>query len=399
MGVNISYMGTKRELAGAVADVISTCAQGPMLDVFSGMCSVGEAVGPVRPVWTNDAQVFASEVGAALFTSQTLPLRSQAIADRFHTTYRIALSRSQEMWSSQLAIEQALLEAPNFDTFDLQRASLLDALQTGARENGLQRPTLFASQYADSFFGLSQALEIDAIVEAVRGQSPNLKMSESQRWLMIALGRTMLRISTTTGHFAQYLNPKPNNFRTFQRQRRRRVWKEWLESNDELDPIGGAEWRRQNVAFNEDTLRLLPNLRNAAERPSVVYADPPYTNDQYSRYYHLLETLILYDYPSITGAGRYRDERFVTRFSLKSQSASAISSLVAAVGQMGSDLVLSYPTNGLAYSKGINIEELLRCHFRSVEVCHAIAHDHSTFGASKGPSKSSVIEKIYLGRS
>jgi adenine-specific DNA-methyltransferase len=370
-----------------------------MLDVFSGMCSVGEAVGPVRPVWTNDAQVFASEVGAALFTSQTLPLRSQAIADTFHTLYRAALSRSQEVWASQLAIEQVLLEAPNFDAFDLQRASLLSALQASACDNGLRRPNLFARQYAESFFGLSQALEIDAIVEAVRGQTPSPQMSESQRWLMIALGRTMLRISTTTGHFAQYLNPKPNNFRTFQRQRRRRVWTEWLESSDELDPIGSAGWRKQNIAFNEDTLLLIPKLKNASERPSVVYADPPYTNDQYSRYYHLLETLILYDYPSTTGAGLYRNDRFVTRFSLKSQSASAISSLISSVSQVGSDLVLSYPTNGLAYSKGINIEDLLRRYFRSVEVCHAIAHDHSTFGASKGPSKSSVIEKIYLGRS
>jgi adenine-specific DNA-methyltransferase len=66
MGVNISYMGTKRELAPAVADVVAQAKEGVMLDAFSGMCSVGELVAPARQVWNNDAQAFSAEVARDL---------------------------------------------------------------------------------------------------------------------------------------------------------------------------------------------------------------------------------------------------------------------------------------------------------------------------------------------
>ena len=45
MGINITYMGTKRSLAPAVSEVIADAQRGILLDAFSGMCSVGEAVG------------------------------------------------------------------------------------------------------------------------------------------------------------------------------------------------------------------------------------------------------------------------------------------------------------------------------------------------------------------
>ena len=52
-------------------------------------------------------------------------------------------------------------------------------------------------------------------------------------------------------------------------------------------------------------------------RPAVVYADPPYTSDHYSRYCDLYETLILYDYPLSEATGRYRPDGFFSRFSIK----------------------------------------------------------------------------------
>lgn len=82
-------MGTKRDLTTFVSAVIADCQAGPILDVFSGMCSVGETIAPCRQVWTNDVQVFAHEVAKALFTSQEYPLRSQAVADLYYEDYAI----------------------------------------------------------------------------------------------------------------------------------------------------------------------------------------------------------------------------------------------------------------------------------------------------------------------
>jgi adenine-specific DNA-methyltransferase len=108
--------------------------------------------------------------------------------------------------------------------------------------------------------------------------------------------------------------------------------------------------------------------------------------------------LILYDYPEVTGAGVYRNDRFRTPFSIKSQAAGALETMVAAVAKVDADLVLSYPTNGLIYEAGLDPLVIMKKHFRSVECCYAISHNHSTFGASKGAAKATVIEQIFLGR-
>ena len=83
------------------------------------------------------------------------------------------------------------------------------------------------------------------------------------------------------------------------------------------------------------------------ERPAIIYADPPYTSDHYSRYYHLYETLLLYDYPSSEATGRYRPDRFFSRYSIKTEVEAAMDRLIADCAKIGSRLVLSYPERGL----------------------------------------------------
>ena len=396
MGVGISYMGTKRELAVAVADVVAGCKPGPVLDVFSGMCSVAETVAPTRQVWTNDVQVFAYQVAQALFLSSEYPLRSLAVADRYHGEFVDTFSKLSPHFQDVLDAEDEVVGAANIDELRAKRAKLTSALNSAVDAAKPEQEHLFSTQYADTFVGVRQALEIDAIVSAVRAvDHPG---GDCARWLMIALGRAMLRVSNSTGHFAQYLEPKEGNFRTFQRQRKRRIWREWLESNDDLEPVGSPSWRCQNRAFNEDSLILLPKLKASGDVPSVIYADPPYTNDQYSRYYHLLETLILYDYPPMSGKGRYRPNRFSTSFSLKAKAAHAMEQIVSSSAEIGADIVLSYPTNGLVHDAGVDPRSILARHYRNVEVCHALEHRHSTLGASKGASKALVTEMIYRGR-
>jgi hypothetical protein len=56
----IPYMGTKQWLADEVANVVFASSRGGVvLDLFSGMCAISEAVSPQVNVWNNDAQVFA----------------------------------------------------------------------------------------------------------------------------------------------------------------------------------------------------------------------------------------------------------------------------------------------------------------------------------------------------
>jgi adenine-specific DNA-methyltransferase len=400
VGVNITYMGTKRALIPIVSEVIHSAQKGTLLDAFSGMCAVGEAVSPKRQVWTNDVQIFAAEVGRALFMSRHVPLTATDAAARHFADFKSQKERLSEVFSRSLRAEACVLAAETFSEFARSSQKLNSILDREIESCRLRTPHLFSKTYSGTFFGIGQAIEADALYAAfVHSYQKRIISRDEHRWCMIALGRTLLKLANSTGHFAQYLKPKKENFRRYLALRRRSMWVEWLNSLSDLAPIRDDIWRSKNKVFNEDCLRLLPALAKKNSSVGVIYADPPYTDDQYSRYYHVLETLFLYDYPSVTGAGLYRPNRFHTPFSLKSKVHAALETLSQSAARTGADLVLSYPTTGLATKAGADIRTILKKHFRTVETCRSISHTHSTFGASKGSAHTQATELIYLARS
>ena len=126
----------------------------------------------------------------------------------------------------------------------------------------------------------------------------------------------------------------------------------------------------------------------------MIYADPPYTYDHYSRFYHVYETLVRYDYPESIGIGRYRPDRFRSTFSLRAQVADQIDQLVESCSLIGAELVLSYPENGLLKDSKAAIGSMLLKHYSRYEA-YEIEHFHSSLGGSKGFEKHQVVEIIY----
>jgi hypothetical protein len=96
--------------------------------------------------------------------------------------------------------------------------------------------------------------------------------------------------------------------------RKRRAWDSFLEGLETLTPYGTKTWRRRNRVFNEDALQLWPLLDSIRLKADpIFYADPPYSKEHYSRYYHVLETLTSYDYPEAIGARHERSHRAAHR--------------------------------------------------------------------------------------
>lgn len=409
MGFQLSYMGTKKQSAPAVAEVISSAQPGILLDAFAGMCAVGEAVGDGRQLWNNDVQAFASRVAHALFISKDLAPSISEAADILFNNFQKNLSSLEQRFEEQLveecaAFESACLESviEYVNTFSALYSSL-ERIKERIRLSKKPRTfpyRLFTITYADGYFGLRQCMEIDSIVYAIDQALAIPVISQDQRdWLLLALGQSMRLVANTTGHFAQYLKPKQSNIVRYLKQRRRAVWEAFTRCVGESFPIGNASWRSRNKVFNCDSLDLLTLIKTAKEQPSVVYADPPYTDDQYSRYYHVLETLVMYDYPQIAGEGRYRPDRFVTAFSQKRKVGEAFERLVGDVAAIGADLIVSYPANGLLHETSDNPRTFLNRHYRRVEVADTFRHQHSTFGASNGVASAAVTEVIYWARS
>lgn len=408
MSFPVSYMGTKRTLAPIVADIISQCPKGPLLDLFSGMCAVGSAVGATRPIWCNDIQQFAATVASALFTAQSLPPASIDAADSSYGYYsknkeelekrfgflldaeRKAFKSEKTSQMKGITDESSLIR--NSPKFERERRLLAEGKKTFPYR-------LFSNTFAGGYLGLEQCIQVDSIRFSVDTLFKNKELKEDEyRWMLLALCHTVCKVSTTTGHFAQYLKLKESNKQRYISQRTRSVWKEWLYSFDDLIPVGSRKWRTSNKVFCKDSNQLLNQLYRRENVPSVIYADPPYTNDQYSRFYHLYETLLFYDYPKTSGVGLYRQDRFISNFSLKTKVTEAFDNLIKRCAMLGCNLVLSYPNNGILGDSKNSLILMLKKHFRSVEIAKLINHHHSSLGASKGAEKYPVTEIIFWAR-
>ena len=215
-------------------------------------------------------------------------------------------------------------------------------------EKGLLRAdTVCVRHFGGQYFSYAQAVELDVIASLARDHRSPV--------MVAALLSTASQLVNSIGkQFAQPIRPRDK----FGRPKRhvvnkiiaergisaRSVFINYLRQYTRL-----AVTRRDHVAVRAD---FRDALAKPALKPSVVYADPPYTRDHYSRFYHTLETIALGDDPSITksnlGGGRahsrggYRAGRHQSPFCIKSEAPAAFSALFAGVAALKVPLVLSY---------------------------------------------------------
>ena len=119
----------------------------------------------------------------------------------------------------------------------------------------------------------------------------------------------------------------------------------------------------------------------------LVFLDPPYAGVQYSRFYHVLETIATGGRVEVEGAGRYpnKELRPRSRFSTKSTSETAMRELLSKIAERGAAAVMTFPdaecSNGLS---GERVRSLSEQYFH-VDVRHVESH-FSTLGGRKLPT-------------
>ena len=406
MGLNVSYMGTKKHLANFVAGAIAKLPTGPVLDAFSGMGAVGEALANDRNVWVNDCQQFAANASKAIFTSRLPPPPSNEVKEILTISFKKNMDALKTRFADQLNAERRYLKSGRLDHVIKGNTELPFVGSCVDLENQRKRlskkPGTFPYRmatitYVGSYFGVQQCFEIDSLVYAIDIAKNQGRISaEAKRWFLLALCQVSSRVNNSTGQFAHYLKPKRHNIARIINQRRRSVFEEFLTTIDEMTPIGTAEWRRDNRAFKCDALSLLPKLKRQPRQPAIVYADPPYTKAEYPRYYHVLDMLFEYRYPVAIGVGRYPDGRTDPRFSRLRTVCEEMRCLIERVADMDASLVLSYPNTGLLHQQNIAPKELLREFYRNVRTAYSGNHDHSTFGGPNAESTIRAREYVYV---
>jgi len=412
MAVRIQYMGAKRRIADRVAELIGGIEAGStVLDLFCGTCSVAGALADQRrPIWVNDVQRYATEAATCLLTSAQGPPAWAALEHVLageRDRNRTALVRRFEC---ELAREAAVLATPTVAEYQTAYREWRHVANDAARAREARRlararatrPYRLATlTFAWGYLGLAQAIEVDSLRCSIDSAEQTGELdAEAARWARLALLQAAARLATGPGHLAQYLRAtNESSLARVVAQRRRSLGAQFEIELAELEPCGDADWRVNNRVLSRDALQIWPELRELGLAGAVVYADPPYSKNQYSRFYHVLETLVRYDYPAVSGRGRYRPDRFITGFCRRREVEASFHALCRGVASLGSTLVLSYPADGLLRDvTGTGPERILRNHFGAVERALSIDIEHSTLGAGHGQRDHATRELLLVAR-
>lgn len=202
--------------------------------------------------------------------------------------------------------------------------------------------------YGGYYFSPLQAL----ILDALRGTVPQDPVIKNV--FLAALIDAASKCVAAPGHTAQPFQPTMASIRYIEEAWRRNVWEAVSTSADAISKLCA---KKKGWVINGDFHECLKLLQPG----DMVFADPPYSDVQYSRFYHVLETLARGDAVSVTGAGRYPalSSRPASEFSRRSSALSAALDLVTSCAERELRLVVTFPTtkssNGLSAGEFKNI--------------------------------------------
>ena len=217
---------------------------------------------------------------------------------------------------------------------------------------------LIANYYAGSYFSINQALELDRLRNGIEFLYTIKEISNWQyHFLLTCLLSVSSKIVYTAGkHFAQPIKPE-NTLKTdvlhkrFYEDRLKNVWDEFLKSSDALSLTCEKNYlSKTNIALSK-TMEDIISDTSLLPPVSVIYADPPYTAQQYSRYYHIPEIIFNYKYPQLqvvdgkVTSGLYPDDKFKSRFCSKREAYFAFTDLFKLAEKLKSSLIISYSSS------------------------------------------------------
>ncbi len=134
----------------------------------------------------------------------------------------------------------------------------------------------FSTNFGGKFFSKNSAKIIGFVRENIEENKNNLTERE-YHMLISSLLYSTDKIANTVGHYDAYFK------------------KEFVEDNFFMRPIDPIEVKSALI-FREDANSLAKKIQT-----DIIYIDPPYNSRQYSRFYHVLETLTKWDKPKLHG--------------------------------------------------------------------------------------------------
>ena len=325
----IPYIGNKRKLLPLIAEGIARTGTkgGTFVDLFTGSTVVSRLAKTMGfRVLANDWEPYSYEIARGT----------------------VAINRPPEF--GKLGGPEAV-----FDT--LNRLPPLDGyVSTHLCPRRDEAPDV---ENERMFFTRANGRRIDAIRERIAGwEAQGLLTEEERAYLLSALVYAVSYVSNTSGVFKGFHRGWGGRTGTALY----RILSQLLLKPPILHDNGLV-----NLALREDAQELAPRLGEAlGTRTNIVYIDPPYNQHPYGSNYHVLNTVVLWDKPTLAPRIRVngrRVDKSAIRKDWRTQRRSPYNVADAAwpaferlVGSIDADwLLVSYSTDG-----NIPLEGLLR---------------------------------------
>lgn len=357
----LNYQGNKSRLMDFIKNNSSEYLKKDMalLDIFSGGGAVAFEFAKTMKVYANDLEPYSCQLTKGILCRS----KYHKFDDNFFSAFEASLKANEAaLTKSMLPFLHEEANALANEENASRLLSLYESVPTiwngkyspllsgkASVENVRNRKlrfALFTLLYSNNYFGVEQAVEIDSIRCAIDHADPTYNVSYLYSCLFHAMNAAVF---AKDGHMAQPLSPEKNITRLFKSRKISisDVFFETLKAYDDLPPLFSSE----NKVFNEDFLKLIDDRDLSGV--GCVYADPPYTDMQYSRYYHLLNTIYEYKFskPTIVRGqftkGLYLENRRQSEISERKSFLPSLVKLMDFCSSKAINLIISfgYPQN------------------------------------------------------
>ncbi len=336
----MKYMGSKRAmltngLGTLISKEVNNYAR--FVDLFSGASFVSWFVAENNqiPVLAIDLQKYSTTLAGAVI-SRTQAFDSSALVESWIT--KSAKKRnSSKLWKKSRELSKHGSDIASYVHESRELCSIKSKI--GPIWNA----------YGGHYFSPEQALTFDYLLE-------NLPTNEEERILCLAACiSSASECVASPGHTAQPFQPTVGAGKF--------ILESWgkdplARCKINLEFLSGKHAFVKGDTITDDAQNILNQLRPT----DLVFIDPPYSGVQYSRFYHVLETIARNTKSvNVDGVGRYPalTERPQSKFSNKGQSFAALKELLVGIANQGSTIIFTFPSdetsNGLSGDLVIDI--------------------------------------------
>lgn len=432
----IHYLGSKLRLLNIIKEAVNKVdpSFGRVYDLFAGSGSVSYFLSGDRPVTSVDIQNYSNVLCTTLLdpvipTMKFLSSFTERCLEANH-------SKTLEWAVSDLTKyeEEAIFKALHSNNPDqlcdiIENGSLIsfettnstdvsgflkklikDSLDKLNSKEILNFESLSIRYFGGIYFSYKQSAQIDSILYQIFNSPVKYR-----NFLMSALLSTVSDSVNTVGkQFAQPIRPrnskgriKSNLGKIAFRDRTIDIiylYEDWIKKYSTIE-----EPRFNHTVLKTDYLEALNHI---SDDTKVIYADPPYTRDHYSRFYHVLETISLRDTPAISrikqngktvlSRGLYREDRHQSPFCIKSEAPLAFKNLFEKISSAGISFILSYSPfdkNINSHPRVVDLDFLIQLaneHFNEVSLISPDKFIHNKLNRSDKHLKASKKAEILI---